>query len=116
MVTLPTPEIREPVDDVFAGAAGFVGCAQLVSAATATTIENEERDRFIDLLASFDFIDLGMKPVQQTVHERREQHRNNPNERETGKERIKRSEELRGRSRQRIDRPHAGQNHGSVEQ
>src|ERR1700704_4329803 len=101
MVTLPTPEIREPVDDVFAGAAGLVGCAQLVSAATATAIENEERDSFIDLLASFDFIDLGMKPVQQPMHKRREQDRHDSNERQTGKQRVKRSEELRGRSRQR---------------
>ena len=116
MVTLPTPEMREPVDDVFAGATGFVGCAQLVSAATAMAIENENRDSLIDLIASFDFIDLGMEPVQQPMHKRREQHRNNPNERETGKQRIKRSEKLCRRSRQRIDRPHAGQNHRSVEQ
>lgn len=111
MVTLPTPEIREAVDDIFAGAAVFVGCAQLVSAATATAIENEERESFIDLLASFNLIDLGMKPVQQPMHKWREQHRHDPDERETGKERIKRSEELRGESRQRIDRTHAGQNH-----
>ena len=116
MVTLPTPEIREAVDDVLAGAAVFGGCAQLVRAATATAIENEDRESFIDLIASFDFIDLGMKPMQQPMHKRREQNRNDPDKRETGKERIKRSEELRRRSRQRIDRTHAGQNHRGIEQ
>ena len=68
------------------------------------------------LTSPSDLIDLGMKSVQQPMHKRREQHRNNPNERETGKQRIERSEELCGRSRQRIDRTHAGQDHRSVEQ
>ena len=56
-----------------------------------------------------------MKNVEKAMRERRDHQRRDSNEREPGKERVKRSEQFGGGRLQLIDRAHAAQDHRRVE-